>query len=523
MALLALACADACAKPPGTARTPHHAPAHGSEARLGPVRAYIREAWRGLERTHRDLAVAARDPKVPHREGEPWPVYVPANENLARIDATLATQMAPPERRRIVLRPLTAHAQPGLLYLPHPYVVPGGRFNEMYGWDSYFIVLGLLRDGEVTLARDMTDNFIYEVEHYGRVLNANRTYYLTRSQPPFLTEMVLAVYRATSDRAWLARAFPAVEAYHQFWISEPHLVQPSGLSRYFDLGEGPAPEVVAGERNEHGQSHYDRVRAYFRTHAVPDYPVDDFYDRARDELTPLYYKGDRSMRESGFDPSHRFGPFGADIIHYLPVCLNSLLYRMEIEAAELATLLGHAPAAAIYRERAQRRRAAMDALLWDEEAGLYFDFNFQTGRRRFYPFAATFYPLWAGLASPYQAKRVRDNLARFERPGGIMTSTLVSGSQWDAPFGWAPLQLLAAEGLRRYGYDEDAGRIRDKFLALVRDVFEAQGTIVEKYDVVRRSADISAALRFGYTSNEIGFGWTNGVFLELLGSNPPTR
>ena len=163
--------------------------------------------------------------------------------------------------------------------------------------------------------------------------------------------------------------------------------------------------------------------------------IDDFYDRARDELTPLYYKGDRSMRESGFDPSNRFGPFGADIIHYLPVCLNALLYRLEIEAAKIATILGHASAAATFGERAQLRRTAMNALLWDEAAGLYFDFNFQTGQRRFYPFAATFYPLWAGLASPRQAKRVRDNLARFERPGGLMTSTLVSGSQWDAPSG----------------------------------------------------------------------------------------
>jgi alpha,alpha-trehalase len=106
-------------------------------------------------------------------------------------------------------------------------------------------------------------------------------------------------------------------------------------------------------------------------------------------------------------------------------------------------------------------------------------------------------------------------LGRFERPGGIMTSTFVSGSQWDAPYGWAPLQLLAIEGLRRYGYQQDASRIQGKFLSLVLEVFEARGTIVEKYDVVRRSSDVSAGLRFGYGSNEIGFGWTNGVFLEL--------
>ena len=513
IALLVVGCTVARASPhPATV---DRAPVKRSDARLGPIRAYIKAAWHSLERTHRDLALAARDAKVPHNEGEAWPVYYSAKENPVRIESMLDAEMPPSTRHQIVLRPLSESAPPGLLYLPRPYVVPGGRFNEMYGWDSYFIVLGLLRDGEVELARDMTDNFLYEVEHYGRVLNANRTYYLTRSQPPFLTEMVLAVYRATKDLGWLARALPAVETYYQTWVRDPHLVQPSGLSRYFDLGEGPAPEVVAGERDERGKNHYDRVRDYYRSHAITDYPLDDFYDRARDELTPLYYEGDRSMRESGFDPSNRFGPFGADVVHYLPVCLNSLLYRMEVESAEIATLLGRAPTAAVFLERAKSRQKAINALLWDEEAGLYFDFNFKTGRRRFYPFATTFYPLWAGLASPDQAKRVRDNLDRFERPGGIMTSTFVSGSQWDAPYGWAPLQLLSIEGLRRYGYEEDASRIQGKFLSLVLEVFEASGTIVEKYDVLRRSSDVSAGLRFGYDSNEIGFGWTNGVFLEL--------
>jgi len=518
VALLAIGCtlprATAPVSPNRAATV--RAPARLPKARLGPIHAYIKSAWRILERTHADLALAARDTKVPHKEGEPWPVYYPAGEDSSRIAAGLATEMQPSARSQIVLLPLDRITKPGLLYLPRPYVVPGGRFNEMYGWDSYFILLGLLADGEVELARDMTDNFLYEVAHYGRVLNANRTYYLTRSQPPFLTEMVLAVYRATSDKDWLARAFPAVEAYYQTWVSEPHLVSPFGLSRYFDLGEGPAPEVVAGERDEHGANHYDRVRAYFRTHTVTDYPIDDFYDRSRDELTPLFFKGDRSMRESGFDPSSRFGPFGADIIHYLPVCLNALLYRMEVEAAEIATLLGRPQDAAEFLAKAQARHAAVDALLWDEKTGLYLDYDFQTGRRRLYPFATTFFPLWAGLASPAQAKRVRDNLGRFERPGGILTSTLVSGSQWDAPFGWAPLQLLAVEGLRRHGYRDDADRISHEFLSLVLDVFEATGTIVEKYDVVRRSSEVRAGLKFGYNSNEIGFGWTNGVFLELL-------
>ena len=145
-------------------------------------------------------------------------------------------------------------------------MVPGGRFNEMYGWDSYFIVLGLLRDERAALARDMVDNFLYEVRHYGGVLNANRTYYLTRSQPPLLAEMVLALYHATGDRAWLAGARDALVAVYEHWLAPPHLIPSLGLSRYFDHGEGPAPEVVAGERDAQGHDHYDRVRAWFRAH-----------------------------------------------------------------------------------------------------------------------------------------------------------------------------------------------------------------------------------------------------------------
>ena len=222
------------------------------------------------------------------------------------------------------------------------------------------------------------------------------------------------------------------------------------------------------------------------------------------------------MRESGFDPSNRFGPFSVDIIHYLPVCLNSLLYQMELDAAEITSLAGDRPASEAWRTRAAARKDRVNALLWDEQAGLYFDYNFQTKRRRAYQFATTFYPLWVGIAGKEQAARVRANLSTFEAPGGILTSTQVTGSQWDAPFGWAPLQMIAVEGLRRYGYDDDADRIAGKFISLVAKEFQEHGTIVEKYDVRRRESDVAAGIQFGYSANQIGFGWTNAVFLELL-------
>jgi alpha,alpha-trehalase len=393
-------------------------------------------------------------------------------------------------------------------------VVPGGRFNEMYGWDSAFIVAGLLRDGQTALARDMVDNQLYEVRHYGGVLNANRTYYLTRSQPPLLSGMVLGVYRATGDRDWLADARPALEATYAHWTSPPHLVVGIGLSRYFDHGLGPAPEVEAGERDAAGQTHYDRVRRFFRT--PPDRGFDRFYDRAADRLTPAFYQGDRAMRESGFDPTGRFGPFGAEAARTVPVCLNTLLYAFELDLSEMNRLLGRMADAERFAALARERRRRVEAVLWDEARGLYFDYDLDARRRRPYPFATTFWPLWAGLADPARARRVIANLSLFERPGGILTSTVVSGAQWDAPFGWAPLQLFAVDGLRRAGDTPDADRIARAFVSMLLDDFERRGTLVEKYDVERRTSNLGGALRFGYISNEVGFGWTNAVALQLL-------
>jgi alpha,alpha-trehalase len=188
---------------------------------------------------------------------------------------------------------------------------------------------------------------------------------------------------------------------------------------------------------------------------------------------------------------------------------------LESDLGAVAAELDDAPAAARWQGLARERRARIDRLLWDEDAGLYFDWNFEAQRRRPYPFATTFWPLWAGLASPAQAAAVAANLPRFERPGGIVTSLHVSGNQWDAPFGWAPLQLFALRGLERYGFHADSVRLTRAFLSLVVEDFERRGAIVEKYDVERRTSDVGG-IRFGYAENQVGFGWTNGVFLELL-------
>jgi alpha,alpha-trehalase len=416
-----------------------------------PILDYIKQTWATLTRSNRTLAISAVDPKFHAEPDGRWPVYVPSGETIPRGFPTLDIRPLPPNP-----------PESGLLYLPFPYVVPGGRFNEMYGWDSYFIQTGLLHDNRLDLAKDMADNFLYEIRNYGKILNANRTYFLTRSQPPFLTRMLLGVYGKTHDRKWLQSALPEVEKYYRFWTSPPHLTD-TGLSRYFDSGEGPAPEVVAAERDARGRTHYDLVKEYFRTHQIPDYDVSQYYDPRTNKLTDLFYKGDRSMRESGFDPSNRFGQFNIDIIHYNPVCLNSLLYIMETDMAAIQTELGRGREAGAWKERAAKRAGLVNKLMWDDRAGLYFDYDFTHHQRRNYPFLTTFYPLWAGIATPAQAARVQKNLPLFEQAGGLQTSTNRSGNQWDAPFGWAPLESIAVQGLRQYGFAADANRISQKF------------------------------------------------------------
>src|SRR5882762_8485504 len=189
------------------------------------VRTYIKQTWHTLTRSARDLPKAAPDPKIRRAQDEPAPVYLAADESRTETEQALRAVLSAEDLRHIELRTLPERPdrirEHGLLYLPYSYVVPGGRFNEMYGWDSFFIQMGLLRDGDVTLAKDMADNFLYEIRQYGKILNANRTYYLTRSQPPFLTAMLLAVYRRTQDRKYLEGSLDAVEKYYRYWTTEP--------------------------------------------------------------------------------------------------------------------------------------------------------------------------------------------------------------------------------------------------------------------------------------------------------------
>jgi alpha,alpha-trehalase len=225
------------------------------------------------------------------------------------------------------------------------------------------------------------------------------------------------------------------------------------------------------------------------------------------------------MRESGFDVSFRFGPFSAETHHFAPVCLNSLLYKTEKDLERMSTLLGRRKDAETWRRKAIERQRRIQKYLWDAKRGLYFDYNFMTHTLSSYEYATTLYPLWAGLASKEQANAVVKNLPMFEQPGGLAMSRVESQAQWDYPYGWAPIQLLAVEGMRRYGFAADADRVTYNFLSMVIADFVADRYIREKYNVVKRTS--ATRIVKGYSQNVIGFGWTNGVFLELLNELSP--
>jgi alpha,alpha-trehalase len=402
-----------------------------------------------------------------------------------------------------------------------------------------------VRDNEMDLARDMIENFFFEIEHYGSILNANRTYYLTRSQPPFLTSMIMSYYDAQKtsrheDRQWLARAYSYAARDHDLWTHDPKLAGDTGLSRYYDLGEGPVPEmgddptyysdvtsglfVMPSGRDEDyvvpaaSQTNEGAGPVFqYQVCAAPGTATEQARhctDVRQVRLSSDYYKGDRAMRESGFDTSFRFGPYSGSTHHYAPVCLNSLLYKAEMDLAQMAELLNRNPDAAKWKQQAEARKKAMDEYLWNAQARMFYDYDFDTGHQSTYNYSTAFYPLWSGLASKEQAEAVAHNLSKFEKPGGIAMSDHETGMQWDLPYGWAPLQLLTVEGLRRYGFDEAADRVSEEFVSDVYDNFQRDGTIREKYNVITRStqANVSA----GYKQNVVGFGWTNGVTLVLM-------
>jgi len=447
----------------------------------------------------------------------------------------------------------TLNQHPGILALgvttnangshtPRPYVVPGGRFNELCGWDSYFTILGLLADGLVELAKSTVDNLVYEVNNYGHVLNANRSYYLTRSQPPFLLAMVLEVYDhlefGLEGKRWLVECLEAVIKEYRTWWSESHHTLPTGLARYFDVGRGFPPETET--------DHYDEfLTAIARDRGISISELRSLFENDETLFPDImeYLSHDRAMRESGEDTTYRLVNRAARMN---PVSLNSLLYFVEsrlsivlddLFGGSLTLSNGEVVTAVYFSELASKRRDRMNYYLWDEESGIFLDYviddeNSTKGKRLQYFSANCFYPLWAGLVTQEQADRiVRFAIARLEQPGGLVATDKGSPGaittdhpqrQWDYPFGWAPHQMIAWKGLTRYGHIIQAQELMYRWVHMViLDSMRNNGAIAEKYDVIHCSQHTTAEYgnegagvgidRFG-----AGFGWTNASIQYAL-------
>ncbi len=394
-----------------------------------------------------------------------------------------------------------------LIPLPNPYVVPGGRFREVYYWDSYFTMLGLVESGRVDLVRSMLDNFAHLIRAIGHVPNGNRTYYLGRSQPPYFAAMV-GLYARATDTAQALRYLDALEAEHAFWMDgASRLARRTAWRRVVRLGDGAVLN-----------RYYDDIPEPRPESYREDFALAQTVPAARREAL---YRNLRASAESGWDFSSRWMRDTSDLrtletIELVPVDLNSLMYHAERTIAALRRFrggAGDAEAASRFTTAAANRRRALLAAAYDPEHGFFYDLRWRTGERvTDRPTLAAAAPLYFDLATAEQGRTVAARLERdFLRPGGFVTTLIASGQQWDAPNGWPPLQWLAIEGVRRYGRGDLADLARERWLALNRRTYVATGKMTEKYDVV----DLTRRAGGGEYPTQDGFGWSNGVALAL--------
>jgi alpha,alpha-trehalase len=398
-------------------------------------------------------------------------------------------------------------ARSSLLPLPEPYVVPGGRFREIYYWDTYFTMEGLAASDRLDLIENMLDNFSFLIEEYGHIPNGNRSYYLSRSQPPLFAEMIALWARLEGWRA-AAVYLPALEAEYRFWmdrrdageIAFRRTVKLDGgvLNRYWDEKISPRPEAY-----------------------VEDVEIANPLPAAsRGKL----YRNIRATAESGWDFSSRWCEDPQDLAtlrttDLIPVDLNSLMVNMEMTLSRLYAERGNSSLSERLLEAANRRKDLLIRYCWNEQAGFFFDYDFRQGVQTPHWTLAGVYPLTFGIATADQAQKVADSIRRrFLVPGGVLSTLENTNQQWDAPNGWAPLHWIVIRGLRNFGEDDLAEEIAARWLGLNEQTFRRTGKMMEKYDV----QDLSAEAGGGEYPTQDGFGWTNGVFLALfeLGYQP---
>lgn len=421
----------------------------------------------------------------------------------------------------------------------YPYAVPGGRFNELYGWDSYLMALGLLESNKIDVAKGMVEHFIFEIQHYGKILNANRSYYLCRSQPPFLTDMALKVFEKLGGSSnpnaidLLKRAFiAAIKEYKTVWTAEPRLDPVTKLSCYHPDGIGIPPETEP--------DHFDTILfPYAQKYNCSLQEIRDMYNNGQINESALdeFFLHDRAVRESGHDTTYRF----EGVCAYLAtIDLNSLLYKYEIDIADVIKNYfdnkfvdphdGSISASEDWLDLAKKRKDRINKYMWDEESGFFFDYNVKTKKRTSYESATTFWSLWAGLATQKQASlMVEKALPKLEMLGGIVACTESSRGpisinrpirQWDYPFGWAPHQILAWEGLSKYSFRDVATRLAYRWLYMMTKAFvDYNGIVVEKYDVTRGTDPHRVEAEYGNQGADFkgvakeGFGWVNTSYL----------
>jgi len=404
-----------------------------------------------------------------------------------------------------------------LLPLPGPYVVPGGRFRELYYWDSYFTMLGLSASGRHDLLRPMADNFAYLLDTYGHVPNGTRSYYLSRSQPPVFSLMIQLLDDLEEGAETALRYLPQLKREHAFWMDGSTHLQPGCAHR----------RVVCLPDGTWLNRYWDD-RAHPREEA---YLEDVETARRSGRPAHLVFRDLRAAAESGWDFSSRWcepvalqdTPDLATIrtTAILPVDLNALLWHAECRLAELCDMAGTPDVATRYRDAASRRQQAMNDFMWDESSGAFLDFDWHCHAMRPHLTAATLMPLFVGLASTEQAARMAAMIpARLLEDGGLATTEIRSAEQWDRPNGWAPLQWIAIAGLRRYGYGALADDIAHRWLCTVSNLYTREYKLVEKYRLVRRHPHSAEGGSGGEYPLQDGFGWTNGVVSALLACYP---
>lgn len=400
-----------------------------------------------------------------------------------------------------------------LLQLPHAYVVPGGRFVEMYYWDSYFTMLGLVGGKHEAILHGMTDNFAYLIDTYGHVPNGTRTYYLSRSQPPVFALMTELCERCNGQGA--VEYLPQLVREHEFWM-EGAADLPAGHAhrRVVAMNDGLVLNRYWDDRDTPREESWREDVATAALSNRPDAEV---------------YRDLRAAAESGWDFSSRWlddSAPGADrkvalstirTTRILPVDLNALLHKLETVIARLSADAGFGDAAEAFTQQARRRQAAMTRWLWNADAQVFLDYDMERAEPRAGFNAAAAVPLFTGSATHAQADAMAIGLrARLLAPGGLATTSVAGGEQWDSPNGWAPLQWMAVRGLQDYGHVALADQIRERWLKTVEDVYEREGKLVEKY-AMRATPDSAAGGGGGgeYPLQD-GFGWTNGVVAQWL-------